>query len=73
MIVEVFFSWGGPTLDVQVSMTVLPKPITIRPPKTRPKEPVLVPAADMTAPIKMAIEQANDPLLTNCNSQRKPM
>ena len=50
------------TLDVQVSMIVLPKPITTRPPTTRPKESLLEPAADMTAPMKTIIEQAIEPL-----------
>lgn len=50
------------TLDVHVSMIVLPKPMTTRPPTTRPKESSLEPAADMTAPMNIIIEQAIEPL-----------
>jgi hypothetical protein len=51
-----------PTLDVHVSIIVLPKPMTTRPPTTRPKESSLEPAADMTAPMNIIIEQAIEPL-----------
>ena len=43
-------------------MTVLPNPIITRPVTTRVKESWFEPAADTTAPIKMAIEHAIDPL-----------
>lgn len=55
----------GLTLDVQVSMTVLPKPMIIRPPMTRPKESWLELAAETTAPRKMATEQTNEPLIVS--------
>lgn len=50
------------TFEVQVSIIVLPKPMTTRPPTTSPKELTLVPDAEIMAPSKMAIEQAIEPL-----------
>jgi hypothetical protein len=45
-------------------MTVLPNPMMIRPVKTRLKVSWFEPAADITAPIKIATEQAMEPLGT---------
>jgi hypothetical protein len=54
---------GRLTLEVQVSMTVLPKPMIIRPARTRLKVSWLDPAALTTALMKMKIEHAMEPLL----------
>lgn len=51
------------TLEVQVSMIVLPKPMMTRPATTKAKESWLEPAAEITAPRKIAIEHAIEPLV----------
>lgn len=61
---------GRLTLEVQVSMTVLPKPMIIRPARTRLKVSWLDPAALTIAPMKMKIEHAMEPLLIVVSSQR---
>lgn len=50
--------------DVHVSMIVDPKPRTILPAMTTANESTLDPAALMTAPMKMKIEQMSEPLDT---------
>lgn len=52
------------TFDVQVSITVLPNPRMIRPAMTSLKESPLLPAAEMTAPIKMKTEHTSEPLMS---------
>jgi hypothetical protein len=51
------------TFEVQVSITVLPKPSTILPASTSLKESPFVPAAETTAPMNMKIEHTSDPLV----------